>query len=840
MDDHPNFRHFLRIGLFLIGVVKDSKDIQEEINSTYTELKELAPNSEALNYAPEKARRYELTAALPDWKASEASETGNFVIKFDSPGSNPKPSQPETRATTPRAILKPVTAPEEELISEPDIFELPGIKNIRPLRSDAPLFLPRGDNSQEATATIISGDADSEFALPKALTSTFEDEDGGKFQALHSTLLNRVKDTGAMPDADLRKIAPGCIRQCFCDKTGSMGTTFIHVFAENHTQSPYSSENRHNKVMVLWYPNKGLQITPDSVQQANMEVMSALSRYQKKAFSYNDRPLDEEGPGLERDFATYSQSKRQTELAENASLIANTRTGKKRKLKTKDPREPSAYPIVTALRVGELPHEALLKRSPTTEEDNQALQGFRSALRDLPENRRFLKSLELPERFVLKEESSKPALSNTDTLPNQRPTESVSSPLLDEDEEYDLSAVLEKELKQSSLTSPLSNGLTADTNTTFLNKEDDLAMVIEQEQTTQSRTTTSSSEPTTDRVTAPLPEQDMAKLQEQEDDLLTQENRQPPEVKTESPEETVRPDIQGLQKTQAQLDLEKRRYTLQLVDETTAKSIIHLEKSSLQSAGPRTGIKPPAHATIKNYQIIPQSTESNDAAQLLLYVEGSTSNSHSVQQVTKQFSGRLKDSLTDHIRKNGSLEGISDSAVINMIYAALPSPDESSLEQAADFRIFLGINRSHWLLNRRDSGDMRTLCIPHNEAEVREIHADNTDPVIAKNLAKALYKTDDLDEEQLKEMKRLPAISKLPPFEDAGYYLVMEGTALNDLMPEKDILQFIKDRNGQDPTKIRAALIEELTKRWGGNPDDFHQCGFEIFNLSPRLAQSAE
>ncbi len=24
MDDHPNFRHFLRIGLFLIGVVKDS------------------------------------------------------------------------------------------------------------------------------------------------------------------------------------------------------------------------------------------------------------------------------------------------------------------------------------------------------------------------------------------------------------------------------------------------------------------------------------------------------------------------------------------------------------------------------------------------------------------------------------------------------------------------------------------------------------------------------------------------------------------------------------------------------------------------------------------------
>ncbi len=823
------------------------EEIQEEINTTYTELKELAPNSEALKYTPEKIRKYELTAALPDWRPSDDLEAGSFVIKFDSQGSNPKPSQPETRATTPRTILKPDSS-EEELTSEPDILELPGIKNIRPLRSDAPLFLPRGDKSQEATATIISGDADSEFALPKALTSTFEDEDGNKFQALHSTLLNRVKDTGAMPDADLRKIAPACIRQCFCDKTGTMGTTFIHVFAENHTQSPYSSENRHNKVMVLWYPNKGLQITPESLQQANMEVMSALSRYQRKAFIYNDRPLDEEGPGLERDFATYSQSKEHSELTKSAPLITNTRTGKKRKLKTKDPREPSAYPVVTALRVGELPHEALLKRSPTTEEDNRALLGFRSALRDLPENRRFLKSLELPERFFPKEEGAKPSELDKSKLSKQGSTEGVSTPLMDVDD--DLDAVLDKEQEQIQLTTPPSDGLIPDKGAIPLNEDDDIDTVIEHEQTKQTVPTTLS-----DKGTDPLPEEDdldaelklrnteghdlftdvgMTKLQVQEDGLRTQDNRQFSEIKTEAPEETVQPDISGLLKTQAQQDLKEHRDTLQLFDESTAQSILPHSKSSLQPNGPRAGMQPPAHTTIQRYQMIPQTEGSKDVAQLLLYVEGSTSNSESVQQSTDQFSERLENSLTAYMEKNGSLEGISDSTVINMIYAALPSPGDPSLEQAADFRIFLGINSSFWLLNRRDSGDMRTLCIPHDNPEIREIHADNTDPAIAERLAKAIYKTDQVTEEQLTETKRLPAISKLPALEDRGYYLLMERTALNELMTEQDILEFINSRHGDTPEDITAALRQELTERWGGNPEDVHQAGFEIFNFSPR------
>lgn len=813
------------------------KETQEEINKTYAELKELAPNSEAFKYTPEKIKKYELTAALPDWRPSDDLEAGSFVIKFDSQGSNPAPSQPETRATTPRTILKPDSS-EEELTSEPDIFELPGIKNIRPLRSDAPLFLPRGVNSQEATATIISGDADSEFALPTALTSTFEDEDGNKFQALHSTLLNRVTDTGAMPDADLRKIAPACIRQCFCDKTGTMGTTFIHVFAENLTQSPYSSESKHNKVMVLWYPNKGLQITPESVQQANMEVMSALSRYQKKAFSYNDRPLDEEGPGLERDFAAYSQSKEHTELAESASLITNTRTGEIKKLKTKDPREPSAYPVVTALRVGELPHEALLKRLPTTDEDNRAIQGFRRALRDLPESRRFLKSLELPERFLLKEEGDRPSQFDKSKPSTQGPIESVSTPLMDVDD--DLDAVLDKEQKQIKLTPPPSDGLIPDKEAPPLNEDDDIDTVIEHEQTKQTVPTTPS-----DKDTDPLPEEDvstnvdMTKLQEQEDGLRTQENGQFSEVKTETPDETVQPDISGLPKTQAQQGLEERRDTLQLFDEPTAQSILHLGKSSLKSDGPRTDVQPPVHTTIQNYQMIQPSSDSNDIAQLHLYVEGSTSNSESVQQSTDQFSDRLKDSLTAYMEKNGSLKDISDSTVINMIYAALPSPGDPSLEQAADFRIFLGINSSFWLLNRRDSGDMRALCIPHDNPEILEIHADNTDPTIAANLAKAIYKTNQVTEEQLTETKRLPAISKLPPFEDRGYYLLMESTALNELMSEQEILQFIKDRNGQDPQKVRDELKKELTKRCMENPDTVHQGGFDIFNLSPHLAQPA-
>ncbi|ELU03079.1 hypothetical protein CAPTEDRAFT_185336, partial [Capitella teleta] len=386
--------------------------------------------------------------------------------------------------------------------------------------------------------------------------------------------------------------------------------------------------------------------------------------------------------------------------------------------------------------------------------------------------------------------------------------------------EDDLDALIENEQEQS----PTSDELTPDKDSIPLNEEDDdIDAVIEQEQTEQTGSTTPS-----DQDTDPLPKQDdlnaalklnMATLHEQDDDLRTQENRQLSEVKAEALEETVQPDIQRL----AQQDLAERRDKLQLFDEESAKSILHLSKPSLKPTGPRTDVQPPAHTTIQRYKMIQKSEGRNDAAQLVLYVEGSTSNSESVRKFTDQFSERLEASLTAHIKEHESLKGISDSTVINMIYAALSSPGESSLEQAADFRIFLGINNSYWILNRRDSGDMRTLCIPHENPEVREIHADNTDPTIAANLAKAIYKSDQVEKEQLEQTKRLPAISKLPPFEDGGYYLLMERTALNELMTEQDILKFIKDRKGQDPQTVSNELKQELTGRCQGIPDDGRQ-----------------
>ena len=281
------------------------------------------------------------------------------------------------------------------------------------------------------------------------------------------------------------------------------------------------------------------------------------------------------------------------------------------------------------------------------------------------------------------------------------------------------------------------------------------------------------------------------------------------------------------------MKLKKRKDSLQLFDDQTANSIIHTAKS-IQSDNKRaSGIKPPENTIVQHVRIIDhEDYASKEAVFFNLYVEGSISQIESVkQQIMGEFSKQMQNFLTDYLTKHGTFKDIPDSTVINMIYAALPSPGNRLLEQGGDYRILISINGYLWLLNRKDSGNIRTLCIPHNNFEIQEVHADNKKAETAHRLAQAVYKTNEVEKKQLEDIQRLPAVSKLPMTDKGGYYLLMEQSGLDNVMPEQEIVQFIKDRHGQQ-VDIRDELTTELTKRMSQKPAE-EQRPIELLNITP-------
>lgn len=777
--------------------LKEAIDTKKaDIKDTYKRLMDKAPESNALKYKPKETLEYELTANLPNWPLTkDLGTSGSFVIEVKSPVSDQEQDKPEHRADAPRTILRPAAiVPTKETGNEPDILELPGITDIRPLHPDAPIFLPPGDKSTAATATIIGGDTDSNFALPESISNNFDEQDVLKFQTLHALLSAQNKKWVHTPDDDLEKMSPDCLRQSFCDNSGDMGTTFVHVFAENKVSSPHSLENKNNKIMVLWYPKKGFKATLENVFKVNTQVINALNKYQREAFWYNERPSYEQGPSLARDLEEFNQSKPDT-----ASQI------KGRKLKTTDPEKPTAFPVVTAARIRSLPHEASLKRSPTNEEDNQALNGIRTALHGVSEKQRFLAALELPERFISPEENSEPAVPEQNKLSNQHQTRIVSTPLPDEDD--DLDAVLAEEKAQDSVANSLLNESISDAASDSLTSEDRLEAVIrEREDLAQ------------DPVANPLLNESISDATSAP---LTSEGKLNAAIKRTA------------ENLQVEMKLKKRKDSLQLFDDQTANSIIHTAKS-IQSDNKRaSGIKPPENAIVQHVRIIDhEDYASKEAVFFNLYVEGSISQIESVkQQIMGEFSKQMQNFLTDYLTKHGTFKDIPDSTVINMIYAALPSPGNRLLEQGGDYRILISINGYLWLLNRKDSGNIRTLCIPHNNFEIQEVHADNKKPETAHRLAQAVYKTNEVEKKQLEDIKRLPAVSKLPMTDKGGYYLLMEQSGLDNVMPEQEIVQFIKDRHGQQ-VDIRDELTTELTKRMSQKPAE-EQRPIELLNITP-------
>ena len=925
--------------------LKEAIDTKKaDIKDTYKRLMDKAPESNALKYKPKETLEYELTANLPNWPLTkDLGTSGSFVIEVKSPVSDQEQDKPEHRADAPRTILRPAAiVPTKETGNEPDILELPGITDIRPLHPDAPIFLPPGDKSTAATATIIGGDTDSNFALPESISNNFDEQDVLKFQTLHALLSAQNKKWVHTPDDDLEKMSPDCLRQSFCDNSGDMGTTFVHVFAENKVSSPHSLENKNNKIMVLWYPKKGFKATLENVFKVNTQVINALNKYQREAFWYNERPSYEQGPSLARDLEEFNQSKPDT-----ASQI------KGRKLKTTDPEKPTAFPVVTAARIHSLPHEASLKRSPTNEEDNQALNGIRTALHGVSEKQRFLAALELPERFISPEENSEPAVPEQNKLSNQNQTRIVSTPLPDEDD--DLDAVLAEEKAQDSVANSLLNESISDAASDSLTSEDSLDAVIREDLAQDPVANSLLNESVSDAASDSLTSEDRfeAAIRERKDlaqdsvansllnesisdaasdsltsedsldaviredlaqdpvansllnesvsdaasDSLTSEDRFEAAIRerkdlaqdsvansllnesisdaasdsltSEDRLEAVIREREDLaqdpvanpllnesisdatsapltsegklnaaikrtaENLQVEMKLKKRKDSLQLFDDQTANSIIHTAKS-IQSDNKRaSGIKPPENAIVQHVRIIDhEDYASKEAVFFNLYVEGSISQIESVkQQIMGEFSKQMQNFLTDYLTKHGTFKDIPDSTVINMIYAALPSPGNRLLEQGGDYRILISINGYLWLLNRKDSGNIRTLCIPHNNFEIQEVHADNKKPETAHRLAQAVYKTNEVEKKQLEDIKRLPAVSKLPMTDKGGYYLLMEQSGLDNVMPEQEIVQFIKDRHGQQ-VDIRDELTTELTKRMSQKPAE-EQRPIELLNITP-------
>ena len=175
---------------------------------------------------------------------------------------------------------------------------------------------------------------------------------------------------------------------------------------------------------------------------------------------------------------------------------------------------------------------------------------------------------------------------------------------------------------------------------------------------------------------------------------------------------------------------------------------------------------------------------------------------------------------------------LTDAQVMNMIYTTLYISGLERLEQDVDFAILLTINNTRWLLNRRYSRNIRTLCCAHQQSEhsgIMELQVDNTDPAVADRLARAIHQVDPVNPEVLEQVRRLPAVTKLPSSSDVGgYYLLFEGSCSEILMSDKTKGHYCQNRENKDPNDVVSALQEELDIRAGG--EGLHRTAF-VMNI---------
>ena len=199
---------------------------------------------------------------------------------------------------------------------------------------------------------------------------------------------------------------------------------------------------------------------------------------------------------------------------------------------------------------------------------------------------------------------------------------------------------------------------------------------------------------------------------------------------------------------------------------------------------------------------------------MLVYLESGNAeqNRACIQHIIDPLANNLSKRLRD-----GAARNVTDTEAMNMIYSALFATNLEQLEQNTDFAIVLSMNNSDWLINRRHSRNIRALCCAHQQSDHQEVvalQADNTDPVVAECLARAIHQIDHVNPELLKDTSLLPAVTKLPQTSGfGGYYLLLEGSGPQPLMSDEEKLTLFRDPQGQGPHAVVNAVEAELNRR---------------------------
>lgn len=405
----------------------------EQIDDTYNELKQLAPQSTILNYKPRKARQYALNADLASWPPVDNTAKEGFVIKL---ASETKTHESNKKEPSPQRVILSESA--ETTVVDPIFSTGPlGLEfpaEIKPLPEDADLFLPKdyaeaktqderrekiaamsealatnlkpSENkaSQNPMVTVINGNPD--LTLPVDKHDFFRSLDNQAFKRLHENLQSqfpRVGQFGMARSELIQEMGPSPIRQCFCYR-GMAGTAYVHIFADAFDQKPYG--NSDNQFMLLWYPDNSETLEPAAMAKtAGYEIVRALHEYHAHANAYNNNPSTMR-PSLNARLEQWEQSK-------------PTKSAK-----------PKALPTAKTLRLCSLPHETESLSSPPVVLDNATMDGVCQALTEIQGNhnsdyftKRSIERLEIPGRVSPKKESEETIPKTTEYTDLINPTD---------------------------------------------------------------------------------------------------------------------------------------------------------------------------------------------------------------------------------------------------------------------------------------------------------------------------------------------------------------------------------------------------------------------------------
>ena len=198
----------------------------------------------------------------------------------------------------------------------------------------------------------------------------------------------------------------------------------------------------------------------------------------------------------------------------------------------------------------------------------------------------------------------------------------------------------------------------------------------------------------------------------------------------------------------------------------------------------------PADDNIYAHTVSPKVImEGEGLDRLYMRIEGAGANDYAHRfklGLARQFANYL------HDNEKTSLEDISDTQIFNILNNAF-SLEEEQADIPIDFTIVLDINGTDWLVNRKHSGDIRTLYVPYGASKdsLEELQADNTDTNVATLLAQAMSEKDQPEPRDVEQARRHCAISKLPERPEEPCFLVLQGTGSDGLVETEELLAIV-------------------------------------------------